>query len=159
MIELEMGEQGPSLGSACPLPSQYPATRQPLFPSGLGPQPCPQRHGSKSSLQPNGKWVARDKSPDSFPAECWQSPTWHIQSWSQDLTHHLCDAHQENWFSRAQGPCRLAPMAVEEAEGLLSRGVKKSGSSMKEEQVGDFQEKRALSRTPSPEALLCLPRP
>jgi len=50
-------------------------------------------------------------------------------------------------------------MTVREAEGFLSREVRESGTSVKEEQAGDFQEKRALSRAPSPEALFCLSRP
>lgn len=37
--ELETEAQGPSLGSACPLPSPYPVTQQPLWggPSALPP--------------------------------------------------------------------------------------------------------------------------
>lgn len=102
--------------------------------------------------------MARDTGPDSAPLNAGKAPLG-TSNHGPRTSHITCVTHTRKIGFPEQCPCRPAPMAIVEEEGFLSREVRESGTSVKEEQAGDFQEKRALSRAPSPEALLGLPRP
>ena len=138
------------LSSAKPKPCDMAASLSLLWVRPL----YPQHSGTKSSVQPDGGQVAGDNthtlSPNAGKAPLGTSDHGPRTSLITCMTHTA---------PRAQCSCRPVPTAVGEAEGFLSRGVRESGASMKEEQAGVFPERRAPSRAPLPEPCICLPRP